>query len=108
MHPDGHLYLLYLPSIQLITKSKGTVVHPSPSTPRAVKPELSYAARLPKDYFRCPVCGGAFDATERTKVPYHALLYRLQQLDADDGVIDGESARLTEIKDTIEKISRNP
>ena len=63
-----------------------------------MKPELSYAARLPKDYFRSPVCAGAFDAVERTKVPYHALLGHLQNLDMEDGIADGESAALSAIQ----------
>ncbi|KAL1496273.1 hypothetical protein AB1Y20_016236 [Prymnesium parvum] len=103
VQPDGHLYLLYAPSLQMMTKEAGTIIHPSPSSPRASIPELHYTARLPKDFFRCPICGLAFSAAQRTTVPYHALRGHLAQIEVESGI-----SELHAIKKTIGKISRKP
>ena len=46
------------------------------------------------------------DAGQRTKVPYHAILGHLKQLDNSDGEADGDSEALREINETINKVRR--
>ena len=110
VHSDSQLYLLYMPSLVLCSQATGSAIHPEtqPLSPRVAKPQLAYAGSLPKDYFRCPCCGTVVAASERAQVPFPMMLLHIEALDSADGVMDGDSAALRAIAQTLDKVSRNP
>lgn len=110
VHSDSQLYLLFMPSLVLCHAATGNPIHPEtqPLSPRVAKPLLAYAGSLPKDYFRCPCCGTVVPAAERAQVPYPMMLQHIEALDSADGVMDGDSAALRAIAQTLDKVGRNP
>ena len=109
VHADSQLYFLFMPAVVLVHNATQRSVHPeqTPLSPRVSKPVLAYSGSLPKDYFRCPCCGSVVSSAERGQVPYRMVLSHLENLDAADGTMDGDSPALRAIASTLDKVSRN-